>query len=360
MIDPLCMNKNLKKISLLSLGIVGTLYIIKFASSIKQKDKNNNNGLYNPNKISKYLLKILNRIDDSRLIFVEIVTYGKKSRNKMMKILETLKTENPNQDDLWIADFYKQKYSREDIIALVNKKAVYFLSKEEDVKKVRLSTRATLAKLIGNSLSSLSTKYPSMEKYFFEPMLDIYAPLKESDELLNFGVVKENHLYRGAMPYGDKPYQQLKELGIKTVINLKIEDSALDYVSEERNLKSKGINLYYLPLPNVAPPTLEQTLEFLTFVYNERNIPVFLHCHRGADRTGVMSAIFRITQGYSASWSLVEAEKYNIASSFFSKKIDFVYDFEKKWIEWKKEGKIPNNLYNFSFIDLLEEKNDEQ
>jgi protein tyrosine/serine phosphatase len=198
-----------------------------------------------------------------------------------------------------------------------------------------------------------------MEKYFFEPMLDIYAPLKETEEISNFGIVKENHLYRGGMPYGDKPYEQLKKIGIKTVINLKIEDSALDYVNEERNLKNKGIDIYYLPLPNVAPPTLEQALEFLTVVYDKKNIPSFFHCHRGADRTGVMSAIFRITQGYSASWSLVEAEKYNIASSFFSKKIDFVYKFEEKWLEWKKEGKIPDELYNFNFLSLLEEKSDE-
>jgi protein tyrosine/serine phosphatase len=303
-------------------------------------------------KISRYLLKILNNLDNNRLIFIEIGARNRRVRDVLLTQLEALKSDEP-VDDLWIADFYKQRFSRDDTIALANKKAIFYLSNLEEVDKVRISARNTVAKLIGNSLSKLSTKYPSMERYFFEPMLDIYAPLKETEELSNFGIVAENQLYRGGMPVGELTYDQLVDLGIKTVINLKIEDSAVEYVAEQNQLLKRDINLHYLPLPNVAPPTMLQIMEFLTIVYNTEMKPVFIHCHRGADRTGNMAAVFRVTQGYSASWSLLEAEKYNIASSFHNYKIESVYQFEKQWLKWKEQGKIPADLTNFDFISLM-------
>ncbi|RYX90987.1 hypothetical protein EON78_06815 [bacterium] len=253
-------------------------------------------------------------------------------------------------DDMWIADFYKQTFSRDDIVALANKKAIFYLASLEEVDKVKISARTTVAKLVGNSLSKLSTRYPLLERYVFEPMLDIYSPLRETEELSNYGIVSENQLYRGGMPVGQQNYDKLVELGIKTVVNLKIEDSAVEYVAEQNSLNKRDIELHYIPMPNISAPTMQQILEFLTIVYNDQMKPVFVHCHRGADRTGVMSAIFRISQGYSASWSLVEAEKYNIASSFHDPKIEFVYEFERKWIKWKSEGKLPENLANFNFM----------
>ncbi|MBC7475164.1 MAG: tyrosine-protein phosphatase [Candidatus Sericytochromatia bacterium] len=312
-------------------------------------------------KVSRSLLKILNNIDNNRLLFIEINTKSKKSRENILVQLEGLKTDLP-VDDMWIADFYKQTFSRDDIIALTNKKAIFYLSNLEEVTKVKISARTTVLKMVGNSLSILSTKYPSLERYFFEPMLDIYAPLKETDGLNNLGTVAYAQLYRGGMPVGEHNYDILADLGIKTVINLKIEDSAVEYVGEQNNLLKREIGLHYIPLPNVAAPTMQQAMEFLTIVYNTDMKPVFVHCHRGSDRTGIMAAVFRITQGYSASWALVEAEKYNIAASFHHYKIEFVYDFEKNWIKWTSEVKIPNDLTNFDFINLMsiEENNDSE
>lgn len=359
------MNKN-EKISLaLALGLAGVTYLYlkkNETQKIEVEDHVDTNvrkkiKLFRSkksSKISRSLLKVLNDLDNNRLLFIVIDTKGKKARNALLEQLETLKSETP-LDEMWIADFYKQKFSLDSIVIIANKKALFYLSNLQEVEKISLSTRKTLAKLIGNSLSVLSTKYPSMEKYFFEPMLDIYAPLKETEEIGNFGVVQENVLYRGAMPVGENNYEQLSQLGIKTVVNLKIEDSAVEYVTEQNSLQKREINLHYMPLPNVAAPTILQGLEFLTLVYGSETKPVFVHCHRGADRTGIMSALFRITQGYTASWSLLEAEKYNIASSFHNHKIEYVYNFEKKWNIWKEEGKIPSNLNNFDFTKLMEE-----
>lgn len=363
------MNKNEKISIALALGIAGVAYIY-LKNNNKDKIVYDNDSTpirkrlkffssKNESTISRSLLKALNDIDNNRLLFIVVDTKGKQARKDLLEQLETLKSEIPI-DEMWIADFYKQKFSLDSIIIVANKKALFYLSNLQEVSKISLSTRKTLAKIIGNSLSVLSTKYPSMEKYFFEPMLDIYAPLKETEEIGNFGIVLENVLYRGSMPVGKQNYDQLSNIGIKTVVNLKIEDSAVEYVEEQQNLQKRDINLHYLPLPNVAAPTILQGLEFLNIVYQNDTRPVFIHCHRGADRTGIMSALFRITQGYTASWSLLEAEKYNIASSFHNHKIEYVYNFEKKWNEWKSQGKIPSNLVNFDFTKLMEEEQDFQ
>lgn len=305
-------------------------------------------------KISRTLNKALSTIDNNRLLFVEIKTKGKTSREVILKQLESLKTEEPISD-IWVPEYHKQKFSRDDVIALTNKKTILYLESLEEVEKISISTGSTVAKIIGNSLSKLSTKYPSMEKYFFEPMLDIYAPLKDTDELNNFGIVKEKHLYRGGTPVGEAHYNRIAELGIKTVVNLKVEDSAVEYVNEQNNLSKRDIHLQYIPMPNIAAPTLLQGLEFLTICYNTDMMPIFVHCHRGSDRTGIMSAIFRITEGHNSSWALAEAEKYNIASNLHNHKIEFVYNFEKKWLKWKEEKKIPESLFNFDFRTLARE-----
>jgi len=309
-------------------------------------------------KASNYLLKTMTNMDNNRLIFVELKTKNSAKREQLLLQLEKLRTDEP-MDEMWIADFHKQSYSRTEIVTLLNKKAIFYLSNFNEIAKIRVSARATVAKLIGVSLSKITTKFPSAEKFIFDPMLDIYAPLKETDEISNFGIVEEYQLYRGSMLVGTENYDYLKDLGIKTVINLKIEDSAIEFVSEQNALLKRNISLYYIPMPNVAAPSIAQAMEFLTYVYDIHTKPVFVHCHRGADRTGVMAALFRITQGYTAAKALFEAQKYNMASNIHVDKVNFVYDFEKKWIELKNNSLIPNNLTNFDFLSLLSEEEKE-
>lgn len=48
-------------------------------------------------------------------------------------------------------------------------------------------------------------------------------------------------------------------------------------------------------------------VEFLKVIAESENHPVFLHCQHGADRTGVMSAVYRIVvQGWSKEAAIRE------------------------------------------------------
>src|SRR5690606_23172045 len=86
-------------------------------------------------KISRYLYKLLNNIENNRLLFIEVKAKNRLAREIVLKQLEALKTEEP-VDEMWIADFYKQTYSRGDTIALANRKAIFYLSTLEEVLKL--------------------------------------------------------------------------------------------------------------------------------------------------------------------------------------------------------------------------------
>jgi uncharacterized protein (TIGR01244 family) len=106
-------------------------------------------------------------------------------------------------------------------------------------------------------------------------------------------------LYRGAQPTAEG-IEQLKKLGVKTVVNLRSSES------DRKMLGDAG--LAYEPIPMTAwHPNDREVVRFLQIVGDERNLPVFLHCRRGADRTGMMVAIYRVAvQGWSKDEAIAE------------------------------------------------------
>jgi protein tyrosine/serine phosphatase len=104
----------------------------------------------------------------------------------------------------------------------------------------------------------------------------------------NFYQVTTN-LYRGAQPSAEG-MKQLKAMGIKTVVNLRSFHSDKDEVVGT-GLKSVRFE--------VKPWHAEDddVIGFLKVMADTNNQPVFVHCQRGADRTGMMCAMYRIVFG---------------------------------------------------------------
>jgi len=113
--------------------------------------------------------------------------------------------------------------------------------------------------------------------------------------LPNLHKVSDN-LYRGAQP-NEEGLHELKKLGIKTIVNLRSEHSDRD--------KMENIDISYKNIPMTASkPKIEDIITFLIIVADSNNAPVFVHCRHGADRTGMMSAIYRI---FLQNWSKEDA-----------------------------------------------------
>ena len=113
--------------------------------------------------------------------------------------------------------------------------------------------------------------------------------------LTNFYQVTTN-LYRGAQPTAEG-MRQLKAMGIKTVVNLRTFHSDHDEVA---GTGLKSIRFETKPWHAEA----EDVVGFLKAVMDTNNLPVFVHCQRGADRTGTMCAMYRVVV---CGWTKLEA-----------------------------------------------------
>jgi len=95
-----------------------------------------------------------------------------------------------------------------------------------------------------------------------------------------------DELYRGAQPTAEG-IRQLESLGIKTIINLRSSDTDRDI------LDPAGPT--YERIPMVAWHAKDDdVVRFLQIVTDESRLPAFVHCQRGADRTGMMVAVYRV------------------------------------------------------------------
>lgn len=96
--------------------------------------------------------------------------------------------------------------------------------------------------------------------------------------------------YRGAQPTPEG-IKKLPKLGVRTIVNLRSLHS--DDVS--------GLPLSYQQIRVKAwHAEHEDAVRFLKIVTAPANQPVFVHCQHGADRTGMMTAVYRIVvQGWS-------------------------------------------------------------
>lgn len=99
-------------------------------------------------------------------------------------------------------------------------------------------------------------------------------------------------VYRGAQPT-DQGFQSLAKLGIHTVIDLQ-ESGSTRAISEEKEVKAAGMQYINVPMEGMQTPSNESVAKVLAVLEGGTNSPVFVHCHRGADRTGGVIACYRI------------------------------------------------------------------
>jgi len=106
-------------------------------------------------------------------------------------------------------------------------------------------------------------------------------------------------LYRGAQPTAEG-MRSLKALGIRTIVNLRQLHSDRDEIG--------GEGLAYVHI-RCGPfhPEMEDAVAFLKVAADPNRQPVFVHCQRGIDRTGMMCAVYRMAvQGWTHEEAVAE------------------------------------------------------
>jgi protein tyrosine/serine phosphatase len=139
----------------------------------------------------------------------------------------------------------------------------------------------------------------------------------------NFGRANDNY-FRGAQP-DNRDYKDLAAAGIKTVIDL-TKDGRAD---EPGLVQQSGMKFYRIPLTTSEAPSTAAVKQFLSIVNDPTNWPVFVHCQGGRHRTGVMTAVYRMTKdGWTADRAYQEMKQYRFEGFPGHPELKrFVYDY---------------------------------
>ena len=177
----------------------------------------------------------------------------------------------------------------------------------------------------------MSTRFCKFNLLGFTLILSVVvagAAQREFEEKLlpNFHQVNE-HLYRGAQPLPGG-IKRLAALGIRTIVNLRGTDEKSRAGEEEA--RDAGLRYIHVPMSGLKRPTDEQVEEVLAVINRPENWPVFVHCNHGADRTGTIIAVYRISRdNWTYKQAKEEARSYGFSRLQFLMK-DYIKDYERK------------------------------
>lgn len=99
-------------------------------------------------------------------------------------------------------------------------------------------------------------------------------------------------LWRGAAPTAEG-YEALAAKGVKVVVDLRAEDSAL---ADEEKVRSLGMKLVHIPVRDGQVPSSDQIQQFLDATKTDGL--AFVHCGAGVGRTGTMAGAYLVENGH--------------------------------------------------------------
>lgn len=157
-------------------------------------------------------------------------------------------------------------------------------------------------------------------------------------------------LYRGGQPTKEG-YRYLASLGVKTVISLRLEQKP-----DKEFIESLGMKSIYIP---VAPWTQSKDIRdlqrargshvpsfgitdrdvahFLNIFFLQPQEKIFVHCRYGADRTGTMVALYRISiQNWSIEAAIAEMKdkRFGYRAWLFPSLLDYIRQEALRFRNW--------------------------
>jgi protein tyrosine phosphatase (PTP) superfamily phosphohydrolase (DUF442 family) len=176
----------------------------------------------------------------------------------------------------------------------------------------------------------------SMRFFLIALAIPVFAA-SPAEGIHNFYKVDE-HVYRGAQPT-DAGIQYLAKIGVKIVIDLR--EAGVRSRQEEATVTAAGMKYINIPMTGLSAPTEAETTRILGLLEDTTSGPVFVHCMRGADRTGAVIGAYRIEHD---KWENARALKEAMADgmSFFQlPRQSFIRKFQPRTIEAKTSSEPP-------------------
>lgn len=139
--------------------------------------------------------------------------------------------------------------------------------------------------------------------------------------IYNFGEVSQS-LWRGSLPT-DEGLAELAKHGAKTIVDLRY--AGIGRKHEEETANKLGLKYVHMSIGH-NQLSLKEWLSFFNILNNPANLPVYVHCTQGADRTGVIVGAYRMLV---QNWSFEKT--YNEMRSFHFK--PFLLSMKKSVVE---------------------------
>jgi len=129
----------------------------------------------------------------------------------------------------------------------------------------------------------------------------------QSASIKNFQQVSLG-VYRGAQP-DTAGMRALKELGVKTVVSLRVPSQVIDWEAEQA--EQLGLEFISIPIDNYDTPSNREVHRVLSIMRDPAHQPVFVHCRQGQLRTGALVAAYRVLEeGWTTDDAYAEARRY--------------------------------------------------
>lgn len=112
----------------------------------------------------------------------------------------------------------------------------------------------------------------------------------------NFYEVDPGRFYRSAQMTPNELEDVVRDFGIKTVISVRgTPQSIFNFEPEADTLSKLGIHFFKFDLSADYFPPQKDLLEILN-LFRDAPKPILVHCRSGADRTGLISAIYQVEE----------------------------------------------------------------
>jgi protein tyrosine/serine phosphatase len=151
----------------------------------------------------------------------------------------------------------------------------------------------------------------------------------------NFSIVQEGKLYRSGQPTKLQLERWIRKYHFRTIIVLKPTLRRHEVEIAERH----GVTLHHIPLGTNQGPSEEQWQRILALLTNEQNFPLLFHCHGGADKTGIITAMYRVEiQHWPLSKAMLEMDLHY--------HIPFIRPALQKYLRSRYDKSLTGNFFN--------------
>ena len=109
----------------------------------------------------------------------------------------------------------------------------------------------------------------------------------------NFAVVDEGRFYRSAQLNEIEMAELVEKYQIKTVISLRgATGKTFFYEPQTQTLDKLGVNFHYMGMSDLHYPHQDEIRKILK-IFKEGPYPILVHCRVGADRTGMVTGLYK-------------------------------------------------------------------